>query len=130
METIEIANIGKYLINGHVDVACSFRADADSTEKKNVTLRIHYQSVSLRDVIAKSVAPVRISWQNGPGRSKFNTWKDRSTIDVNFTSPAAKIKTRDEQIDEYTAAFRRAGLSKEKATELATKAVDNPELIT
>ena len=130
METIDIKNIGNYAVNGYVDVACSFRADKDGTEVKNVTLRIHYQSVSLRDIITKSTAPVRISWQNGPGRNRFNTWKDRQTIDVNFTSPAAKVKTREEQIEEYRMAFMKAGLDKPKATELATKAVDNPELIT
>jgi len=129
MQTIDIRNIGDYAVNGEFDVACSFRADKDSTEVKNVTLRIHYRSVNLRDIIQKSTAPVRISWQNGPGRSRFNAWEDRSIIDVNFTSPAVRIKTRVEQIAEYVAVFMQAGLEKPEATKLATKAVDNPDLI-
>ena len=124
-----ITNVNEYMVTGVFDVACSFKADKDSEEQKTVTLRVHYVNIPLKDVITKSLSPVKISWQNGPGRSKFTTWKDRSIIDIDFTSPGKAVKTREETIEEYAVAFQKAGIDKETAYNLATKAVDNPEIV-
>ena len=111
------------------DIDASFKPDADSTDKKQVTLRIHFNDVPLKDVLTKACSSTRISWQNGPGRSKFDTWKNRQVVNVDFTAPGVKVKTREEKIDELIQAFRQAGLPEDKALELATKAIDNPEVI-
>ena len=124
----KITKVGEYVVNGTFDVACSIRPDKDSTEKKTVTLRFRMNSVPLQDVVTKALSSAKIQWQNGPGRSKFDLWKDKGVVEVDFKSPAAKVKTREEYIEEYKSAFMRAGLDEKKAEELATKAVDNPEV--
>lgn len=130
METIEIKDLGNYLVNGFVDKAFSIRPDKDSTDVKNLTGRIHFQNTSLADVVAKACSPTIITFANGPGRSKFDQWTDRQTIDINFKAPATRVKTREESIAELVMAFQKAGLPEDKAVELATKSVDNPEIIT
>lgn len=127
METITKA--ADYLVTGKFDISTSIKPDADSAETKTLTLRFNLNSVPLRDIIQKALSTSRISWQNGPGRSKFNTWKDRQVIEVDFSSPAKRIKSREESIEELKTAFQKAGLPLEQAIELATKAVDNPEVI-
>lgn len=124
-----INNVNDYMVTGIFDVVCSFKADAQSTEKKIVTLRVHVNNIPLRDIVTKALSPVKIAWQNGPGRDKFDSWKSRSTIDIDFKSPGIQVKTREELIDELKQAFMKAGLPAVKALELATKAVDNPEVI-
>lgn len=127
METITKA--ADYLVTGKFDISTSIKPDADSVESKTLTLRFNLNGVPLRDIIQKALSTSRISWQNGPGRSKFDTWKDRQVIEVDFSSPAKRIKSREESIEELKAAFQKAGLPKEQAAQLATKAVDNPEVI-
>jgi len=117
-----------YTITGVFNVTTSIKQDKDSTESKTLTLKVHMNNVSLQDVITKSLRPVVISWQNGPGRSKFTTWKHNGSVDIDFKSPAKKVKTRDELINDYVMVFMKAGVDKTSAIELATKAVDNPEL--
>lgn len=124
-----ITKVKGYTVTGVFNVATSIKQDKDSTESKTLTLKVHMDNVSLQDVITKALRPVVISWQNGPGRTKFTTWKHNGTVDIDFTSPAKKVKTRDELIDEYVIVFMKAGVDKASATDLATKAVDNPELI-
>ena len=107
MTTIEMSNIGDYMVNGHVDVPCSFKADKDSDEstRKHVTLRMQFQGVNLRDIISAATSPKKITWQNGPGRGKFDSWTNRQVVKISFTSPAAKIKTPEEQQADYLALF-------------------------
>ena len=125
-----ITNIKDYRVNGVTcDIAASFKAFAEGTVTKNVTLRVHFDNVDLKDIFTKACSSTRISWQNGPGRSKFDTWKDRQVVNVDFASPAKKVKTREEYIEEYAGVFVKAGLGEDKALELATKAVDNPEVL-
>lgn len=128
METITA--VSNYAVTGKFDIATSVKADADSTTVKTLTLRFNLVNVPLKDIITKALSSARIAWQNGPGRSKFDSWKDRSTVEVDFTSPAKKIKSREEKIAELSLDFQRAGLAKKQADELATKAVDNPEVLT
>jgi hypothetical protein len=127
METITKAN--DYLVSGKFDISTSIKPDADSTESKTLTLRFNLNSIPLRDIIQKALSTSRISWQNGPGRSKFESWKDRSVVEVDFSSPAKRIKSREESIEELKVAFQKAGLPIEQAEQLAVKAVDNPEVI-
>jgi len=124
-----ITDVRNYKVTGKFDITSSFKSDGESTESKHVTLRFVLDNVPLIDILTPALANKKITWVNGPGRSKFNKWADRSVIEVDYTSPAKKVKTREEYIEEYASAFMKAGLPEEKAFELATKAVDNPEVI-
>lgn len=124
-----ISNVKDYSVTGVFDIAASFRAFKDSDEVKTVTLRFHLDSVPLKDLVTPALANKRITWQNGPGRSKFTSWKTGQIVDVDFSSPAKQVKTREERIDETKAMFIAAGLPAEQALELATKAIDNPEIV-
>ena len=121
-----ITKVNEYSVTGTFDVNCSLKAFKDSDEVKHLTLRVHMNSVPLRDLITKSLRSVVIAFQNGPGRSRFDNWTNHSTVDIDFTSPAKKVKTREENISELHQAFMKAGVDKDQALELATKAVDNP----
>lgn len=121
-----ITKPGEYTLTGTFDVNTSIKAFKDSDEVKQLTLRVHMNSVPLRDLITKSLRPTVIAWQNGIGRNKFDSWTNHSTVEIDFTSPAKKVKTRKENISELHQAFCKAGVDKDQALELATKAVDNP----
>jgi len=125
-----ITDIKNHTVTGVFSIAGSIKADQDSTEVKHYTLKVHCNSVPLQDIVTKALSQIRITWANGPGRSKFATRKDHAVVDIDFSSPAKKIKTREEFIDEYQVAFMKAGVDKASALELATKAVDSPEPIT
>lgn len=124
--TTNITKVNDYTVTGTFDVNTSIKAFKESDEVKQLTLRVHMNSVPLRDIVTKSLRSVVIGWQNGQGRSKFNTWTNHSTVDIDFTSPAKQVKTREENIEDLRSAFCRAGVDEKQALELATKAVDNP----
>ena len=118
------------IVNGLVlTKACSIKADKDSTERKAINISIKFDNVPLKAVFDKAVATAVIQWQNGPGRNKFDMWKNHQTVEIAFKAPAANVKTREELIAETKAMFMKAGLPEGEATELATKAVDNPEIV-
>lgn len=116
-------------INGKYDIQCSFKKDKDSKEVKKVTLRFNLINVPLMDVVSAALANKRITWQNGPGRGKFDLWKDGQVIDVDYKSPGANIKSEEERILELAIQFQKAGLPEKEARKLATKAVQNPEIL-
>lgn len=125
----DILKTKDYTVSGTFKTTCGIKPYKGSDESKIINLDIVLAKVPLADVITKALRPVVITWQNGPGRAKFTTWTDRQTLTVDFTSPAKKVKSREELIEEYTSTFMKAGLDKESATELATKAVDDPTVI-
>ena len=125
-----ITKVGNYTVTGKFDISGSFKADGDSTESKTVTLRFIVQDVPLIDLITPALSSKKIAWVNGPGRTRYDAWKDRSIIEVDYTSPAKRVITREERIEMTRQAFLRAGLKDPQATELATKSVDNPEITT
>jgi len=124
-----ITNTKDYVVKGIFSINASFKKDNESTESKNVVLRVHCDNVPLSDIVTKALSPIRISWQNNVGRKNFDTIKDRSTINIDFSSPAKKVKSDEEKIEELAHSFMLAGIPEEQAYELATKAVTNPELI-
>lgn len=67
--------------------ACSIKPDKDSTESKTVTLSVKFDGVTLQSVFDKAMASAVIQWQNGPGRSKFDTWKHGQVVVVEFKAP-------------------------------------------
>ena len=82
---MQLSEIIKNII---VSKTCSIKPDADSAESKTVTLKVKFHDVPLQAVFDKAVSQTVIQWQNGPGRSKWNLWKNHQVIDVNFKAPA------------------------------------------
>ena len=116
-------------VTGTYSIACSIRPYKDAAEQKTLTLKFHLDGVPIEDIITPALRSKRISWQNGPGRSKFNTWKSGQVVDVDFTSPAKAVESDEEKIKKLQDAFMKAGLPEKQALELATKSVKNPEVL-
>lgn len=67
---------------------CSISPDKDSDDSKQITLKVKFDNVPLQGVFDKAIAQTVIQWQNGPGRKKFDTWRNGQVVEVNFKSPA------------------------------------------
>jgi hypothetical protein len=67
--------------------ACSIKPYKAADTSKQVTLNVRFEGVALQSVFDKAVAGAVIQWQNGPGRSKFDTWKDHQVVDIEFKAP-------------------------------------------
>ena len=79
----------KQIVKGVVlTKACSIKADKDSTESKTIHLSVKFDGVVLQDVFDKAVSGAVIQWQNGPGRSKYDSWKNGQGVTIEFKSPA------------------------------------------
>ena len=124
-----IKNVNEYCVSGVFSVNTSIKAFKDSNDSKQLTLRVHMNSVPLRDLITKSLRSVTIAWQNSSGRSRFEKWTNHSTVDIEFNSPNKKVKSNEEKINELFVGFCAAGVEKDQALELATKAVNNPVIL-
>ena len=77
---------------------CSIKPSGDSTESKQITLKVNFNGVQLGDVFTKAVSQSVIQWQNGQGRKHFDTWVNNQVVEIDFKSPA-----RQPQIDPMTA---------------------------
>jgi len=67
--------------------ACSIKADKDSAESKQVTLRVKFDGTTLQSVFDKALAGAVIQWQNGPGRKNFDKWTDGQVIEIQYSAP-------------------------------------------
>ena len=78
------------IVNGIVlNKACSIKAFKDSDTSKQINLRVKFDGIALSAVFAKAVSSAVIQWQNGPGRSKYDQWSDKQTVDISFKAPGA-----------------------------------------
>jgi len=66
---------------------CSIKADADSTESKNINLVVSFNGATLQGVFDKALSSAVIQWQNGVGRKNFDTYVNNQTVKVDFKSP-------------------------------------------
>lgn len=66
---------------------CSIKADKDSTESKNITLKVKFDGATIQSVFDKAVAGAVIQWQNGVGRKSFDVLKANQTVEIQFTAP-------------------------------------------
>jgi hypothetical protein len=81
-------NLNELVKNVVISKVCSISPDKDSDNHKSITLRVKFDDVILKAVFDKAVSQVVIQWQNGPGRKKFDSWKNNQVIDVSFKAPA------------------------------------------
>lgn len=83
-------NMNETITNVTLTKVCSIKADKDSTESKQVTLRIKFDGAPLQSVFDKAVAGAVIAWQNGVGRKGYDTFKANQTVEIQFTAPASR----------------------------------------
>jgi hypothetical protein len=83
-------NMNDIISNVTLTKVCSIKADKDSTESKNITLRIKFDGATVQSVFDKAVAGAVIAWQNGVGRKGYDTFKPNQTVDIQFTAPASR----------------------------------------
>lgn len=118
--------------------ACGIKPDKDSSDTKQVTLKVKFDGVSLQAVFDKAMSSTVISWQNGQGRSKFDSWIDKGTVEVNFKAPAtaptidpesamvAKLQAMDS--DEDRAKYIKEVLLRKSNLTLAVETIESVEL--
>lgn len=83
-------NMSELITNVTLTKICSIKADKESTESKQVTLKVKFDGASLQSVFDKAVAGAVIQWQNGVGRKGFDTLKNGQTVDIQFNAPASR----------------------------------------
>jgi len=88
----------------------SVSPDEDSKKagiKKQVTIKMRYDGLTLNDIFQKALKEDIIQWQNGSsGRKNFDNIKDKQTIEVSAKSPggAPQISPEDAFLIEAKAA--------------------------
>ena len=83
-------NMNEVITNVTLTKVCSIKADKDSTDTKQITLRVKFDGATIQSVFDKAVSGAVIAWQNGVGRKQFDTFKPMQTVDIQFTAPASK----------------------------------------
>ena len=114
---VTMINMNEVITGITLSKACSFKADADSTESKTVTLRIKFDGATLKGVFDKAVAGTVIQWVNGVGRKKYDTFKPNQIVDVTFTSPAS---TQIDPMEALIASAKAAGVDVTDEKAIAT----------
>jgi len=95
-------NLNQTVDNVTLSKVCSIKADADTDEKKSITLKVKFDGSTLQSVFDKAVAGAVIQWQNGPGRKGFDQWNDKQTVNIDFKAPGRT------QVDPKTAMISQA----------------------
>jgi len=110
--TITKGQLSEVLEDMYLDKACSIKPFKDAEDSKTVTLRINFSNITIADVLEKAIRTAVISWQNGPGRKKYNSWTNGQVVGIAFSKPAQTIETPAETMRK---AIRVAGtMSKEE----------------
>lgn len=90
-------NMNETITNVILTKVCSIKADKDSADSKQITLRVKFDGASLGSVFDKAVSGAVIAWQNGVGRKGFDTFKNLQTVDIQFIAPASRTAIDPEQ---------------------------------
>ena len=83
-------NMNDLITNVTLTKVCSIKADKDSTESKNITLKVKFDGSPLKAVFDKALAGAVIQWQNGVGRKSFDTLKANQVVEIQFNAPASR----------------------------------------
>jgi len=104
METITKEMFDLVLPEFHLSKVCSFKADADSTESKSVTLDIRFKGATINTLAQSCLSQgVVVKWQNGRARKDYDKIVDKSTIKIDWSRPAVAP-----QVDPKTAMLNEA----------------------
>lgn len=88
MAIITNENIKDFQVNGIWSINGSMKPFKGADDSKSFTLNVKFNNVPVLDIVNKALDPTKIQWVNGPGRTKYDHWKDKCTVDVDFKSPA------------------------------------------
>lgn len=80
-------NMNETITDVTLTKTCNIKADKDSAESKQVTLKVKFDGTTLQSVFDKALAGAVIQWQNGPGRKNFDKWADGQVIEIQFSAP-------------------------------------------
>jgi hypothetical protein len=83
-------NMNEVIANVVLTKVCSIKADKDSDETKQISLKVKFDGAKLSSVFDKAVSGAVIQWQNGVGRKNFDTYKNNQTVEIQFTAPASR----------------------------------------
>jgi hypothetical protein len=120
MTDITAKELGEYTFTGELDIAGSVKPDKESKDSKRFTLRFKFNHEPLSGVFAKALKQAKVDWANGgSGRDNFDKLKDNQIIVVDWKSPGAKIRTKEDRIQDLVA----GGISES----LARWMIENPE---
>lgn len=123
MPTIDISDVSQYTVSGSFDIASSFKADAESTEQKVVTLRFVMKCVPLAAIVRSSLKDKRINWAVS-ARRHFDKIVDRSTIVVNYVGAGAAL----DPVSQVVANAEALGISPDEYIRLETAKRQQPKL--
>ena len=90
-------NMMEVIANVTLTKVCSIKADKDSTEAKQINLKVKFDGATIQSVFDKAVAGAVIQWQNGVGRKQFDTFKNNQTVEIQFSAPASRTAIDPEQ---------------------------------
>ena len=76
---------------------CSIKADKESTNSKQINLKVKFDGTVLLSVFDKAVSGAVIAWQNGVGRKNFDLYKNGQVVEIQFSAPASKSAIDPEQ---------------------------------
>ena len=96
-ENVMAINMMEVVANVTLSKVCSIKADKDSTESKNINLKVKFDGATIQSVFDKAVAGAVIQWQNGVGRKQFDTFKNNQTVEIQFSAPASRTAIDPEQ---------------------------------
>jgi hypothetical protein len=83
-------NMNEVITNVTLTKVCSIKADKDSNESKNITLKVKFDGATIQSVFDKAVAGAVIQWQNGVGRKNFDNYKMNQIVEIQFSAPASR----------------------------------------
>jgi hypothetical protein len=82
----------------------SFKATGDSNESKTVNLEIRFKGATVNTLAQSCLSQgVVVKWQNGRARKDYDKIVDRSTVKIDWSSPATAP-----QVDPVTAMIQMA----------------------
>lgn len=90
MKGDKLMNMKEIIANVTLTKVCSIKADKDSDESKQISLRVKFDGATVQSVFDKALAGAVIAWQNGVGRKNYDTFKNGQSVDIQFTAPASR----------------------------------------
>lgn len=101
----------------------------DRDEKAQITIKVDFSTATDNDIKSWLVSNRVIAGQRPWRKLSLVELKELNGQTFIAQDIGKKVKSRQEQIDQFKTAFVSAGIPLDKALELAMAAVDNPQLL-
>ena len=91
MENITKAQFDTTLDTFYLYKVTSVKPDGDSSESKQVTLKVKYDNVTINQLAQATLSQgVVVKWQNGgSGRKNYHNISNNDTVEVDFKAPGS-----------------------------------------